>query len=321
MRDSGTQLDLGADMAAGLARMHRSTLVEKALEYRLLADLTAELLGRGWSYEVLRTDVDRDGYDLVLEANGTLRHVQLKALAAGGRRASVTVSTSLAAKQSPCVVWMVYDPATLTPTSFRWFGGFPGSAMPPLGEKVARHTRANAMGLKAERALHRVVPASRFTRVASIRDLADRLFGPVDPLAMLRLHIAVRAERGGPDWLERVRQGCFGVIPESLGWEDSTELALLIDGYGLLGSNRIEDADAYLQSRIARARAVGHWCGGPVELWTTLFIEHRRWHFSSPYGPDAEHIALLDRLVSQLRAALNPLQNSSIQTLLSSSFQ
>lgn len=314
MTGSGKKVDGSSAMAGGLARTHRSTLLEKALEYRFLADLTAELLGRGWGFEVLRTDVDRDGYDLVVEANGTMRHIQLKALVAGGRRGSVTVSTSLASKQSPCVVWMVYDPATLTPISFRWFGGFPGFGMPQLGDQVARHTRANALGFKAERAQHRVVAASRFARVATVCDLADRLFGPADPLDMLRRHIAGRAEGGGPDWLERVRHGHFTAIPEGLGWEGSAELAMLVDGYALLGSGRTDDADAYLQSQIAHAYTGGFWRGGPVELWTTLFIEHRRLRFSSPFEPEADHVVLLDRLVSQLRAALTSVRASDIQS-------
>lgn len=314
MMSSGTQVGGTGAMAEGLARTHRSSLLEKALEYRFLADLTAELLGRGWGFEVLRTDVDRDGYDLVVEANGTMRHIQLKALVAGGRRGSVTVSTSLASKRSPCVVWMVYDPATLKPVSYRWFGGFPESAMPQLGDQVARHTRANALGFKAERAQHRVVAASRFARVAKVSDLTDLLFGPADPRGMLRRHIAGRAEGGGPDWLERVRHGHFTSIPENLGWDGSAELALLVDGYALLGSGRTDDADAYLQSQIAHARPGGFWRGGPVELWTTLFIEHRRWRFASPFEPEPDHVVLLDRLVSQLRAALTSVQPSDVQS-------
>lgn len=314
MTGSGTQVGGADEMAEGLARTHRSTLLEKALEYRFLADLTAELLGRACGFEVLRTDVDRDGYDLVVEANRTMRHIQLKALVAGGRRGSVTVSTSLALKPSPCVVWMVYDPATLTPVSFRWFGGFPGSAMPPLGDQVARHTRANALGFKAQRAQHRVVAANRFARVATVSDLADRLFGSADPLHMLRRHIAGRAEGSGPDWLDRVRHGHSTAIPEGLGWDGSAELALLVDGYALLGSGRTDDADAYLESQIAHARTGGFWRGGPVELWTTLFIEHRRWRFSSPFEPQPDHVVLLDHLVSQLRAALTSVQASDTQS-------
>ena len=48
------------------------------LEYHLSGAVTSELLLRGQSFELLRTDCDRDGYDLVIEANGVIRHIQLK---------------------------------------------------------------------------------------------------------------------------------------------------------------------------------------------------------------------------------------------------
>lgn len=296
---------VGAAASSREDQTYRSTLIEKALEYRFLADLTAELLGRGWNYEVLRADVDRDGYDLVIEANGILRHIQLKALMRGGRRANITVNTALAAKPSPCVIWTIYDPVTLELGPFRWFGSLPGHPMAPLGEKVARHSRANALGIKAERGGHRVVAASRFRAVTSIDQLADRLFGPADPVEALRRHIAARARPDQRDWLARIYEGDFSAIPHDLGWDHSAELALLVDGYDLLGSSRIEDADTWLQARIAQAGMTGYWSGGPIELWTTLFIEHRRWRFASPYVPEGGHLVLLDQLVRQLREALN----------------
>jgi hypothetical protein len=39
--------------------------------------------------EVLKPEVDDSGYDLVLEANGFVRHVQLKASAQGSKTAKV----------------------------------------------------------------------------------------------------------------------------------------------------------------------------------------------------------------------------------------
>lgn len=109
----------------------------------------------------------------------------LKGVIEGGKRAHVTVNTALAGKPSPCVVWMVYRPATLDLVSFRWFGGLPGRAMPCSGERVARHSKANALGIKAERPALRVVVAARFGKVGSIGELADRLFGLADERAML----------------------------------------------------------------------------------------------------------------------------------------
>jgi hypothetical protein len=55
--------------------------------------------------------------------------------------------------------------------------GGPGEKMPALGEKVARHTKPNAMLNKAERPGHRVIAKNQFTRLETIDDLIERLIG------------------------------------------------------------------------------------------------------------------------------------------------
>jgi hypothetical protein len=46
-----------------------------------------------------------------------------------------------------------------------------------LGEKVARHTKPNAMREKADRPAHRVIPKSRFAKLVTIDDVIQRLIG------------------------------------------------------------------------------------------------------------------------------------------------
>lgn len=165
-----------------------STLIEKALEHQLTGAIMARLLLRGQRYELLYGLFDRDGYDLVIEAGGIMRHIQLKAVVAAGKRARFTMSTRLAAKPSGCAIWISWDPVTITRTGFRFFGDAPGRPLPNLGERMARHTR----GKKAERPDHREISGSRFESVADLDALVDRLFGPVlDPVpAQLRATIA-----------------------------------------------------------------------------------------------------------------------------------
>lgn len=98
---------------------YRSSAREKVLEYRFLADLTAELFLRDMGFDVLRSDVDALGHDLVIEANGVIRHIQLKAMYRGGKRTRLTANIRLAARPSGCIVWMIYDPVTLGLVSFR----------------------------------------------------------------------------------------------------------------------------------------------------------------------------------------------------------
>lgn len=157
---------------------HGSKMVEQALEYQLLAELTAGHLRRGVAYEVLRGDFDTSGYDVVMEAKRVTRHIQLKACILGGKASSVPIHTALASsKPSGCVVRMRYDPGTLSITEFGWFGDEAGHPLPPLGDRVVKHSRGNSSGVKAPRPSLRSLPASKFSKLQDAAGLLDKLFG------------------------------------------------------------------------------------------------------------------------------------------------
>ena len=76
---------------------------EKIIEHAFIAALLRVLLLRGKrDIEILRTEVDRDGYDIVLHCNGILRHVQLKSSYQEATTASVDARTALEGKPSGC---------------------------------------------------------------------------------------------------------------------------------------------------------------------------------------------------------------------------
>lgn len=127
--------------------------------------------------EVLKSEVDRGGYDIVLEANGILRHIQLKSTLSGSAVRHVTVSTRLLEKPSGCVIWLEVDQRTLALESYLWFGGQPGARLPDLGSKVSRHSRGDSSGQKLERPMHRDLGKACFERVESADELLVRLFG------------------------------------------------------------------------------------------------------------------------------------------------
>jgi len=127
--------------------------------------------------EVLRPEVDNGGYDLALVFRGLTRHVQLKSSYRGARCADVTASVKLLGRPSACIVWIFFDPDTLSLGPFLWFGGAPGERMPALGETVARHTKPNGMLKKADRPAHRIIAKSRFASLDSIDDVIARLIG------------------------------------------------------------------------------------------------------------------------------------------------
>lgn len=268
---------------------------EKILEHRLVSDLAELMLRRGVELDVMRSDFDAQGHDVVLEAAGVIRHVQLKAMAAGGKRTRVNVNVRLRARPSGCIVWMVSDPLTLRVLTYRWFGDTPGNMLPDIGNRIVRHAKGNAEGVKLERLAHRLVSQSEFESLTSVEQLADRLFGPRRSHAA-SLVLAQLRQRLGSEWPMRVRS-----LIASPRWDGSIELAHLVDGYAVLEQLCEIDPDRWLDARSDSATPMADDLG---DLWTTLFLEHRRWRFASPHEPQDEMLDYLDRLVAALHAAI-----------------
>ena len=160
------------------AHYAESSARENLIEHVFLGELLRGLWRKNVrDLEVLRPEVDSGGYDVALEFKGLTRHVQLKSSFTGARRSDVTASVKLLDRPSACILWIFFDPDTLLLGPFLWFGGAAGERMPPLGEKVARHTKPNAMLKKADRPAHRVIAKNRFTTLGTIDDVIGKLIG------------------------------------------------------------------------------------------------------------------------------------------------
>jgi hypothetical protein len=128
--------------------------------------------------EILKSEVDRGGYDVVLEANGVIRHVQLKSSFRGSKVREVDISTKLLHKPNGCIIWLEFDRETLAIERFYWFGSEAGSnRLPNLGERISRHSKGNSKGAKNPRLGHRVVKKRDFQVLADICDVVRELFG------------------------------------------------------------------------------------------------------------------------------------------------
>lgn len=152
------------------------------LEHLFVGEMLRHLWSTGRHAELLHPKTDDAGYDIAVECQGILRHIQLKSSHSEGKAAHQAIQVALGRKPSGCVIWLFFDESTLQFTEYLWFGGSPGRPLPDLGDRVARHTKANAEGFKAFRPNLRLVPRMRFTPVDDIEQVTNKLFGPAPDL-------------------------------------------------------------------------------------------------------------------------------------------
>ena len=148
------------------------------MEYIFLAALCSH----GWTtdrfVEVARSKTDAFGYDLVLSSGNLTRHVQLKASRVGGSTRSQKINQALTRKSGGCVVWIKVHSDTLQPASFHWLDLPEGiSLKDDLRGKIAKHTKANAQGVKNLRENIWEVPGTSFKPMSSIGAIFEALFG------------------------------------------------------------------------------------------------------------------------------------------------
>jgi hypothetical protein len=156
----------------------RSSYLERVLEFAFLGDLLRRLWSEGVrDVEVLRSDVDAWGYDIVLARGRVMRHVQLKASKRNGSTRTVPINGGLQDKPGGCVVWMLYDAVSLQSGPYLWFGSPPADAPPAIRDlSRARRTTPDAAGSKPLRANTFLLPKARCERLDDLSQVAERLF-------------------------------------------------------------------------------------------------------------------------------------------------
>ena len=124
--------------------------------------------------EILRSEFDGFGYDLVVTWGELVRHVQLKS---GVELKKVGISILLAEKPSGCVIFIkLSDSLELGP--FHWFGDRAGAPLPQIDHfPSTKRTTPNSEGSKPSRRRHYDVPANRFQRVETLQKLVELLLG------------------------------------------------------------------------------------------------------------------------------------------------
>ena len=174
---------------------YREMLLEHLFAGAVMSHLWRNEVGR---LELMRPQVDDGGYDLVLEANRVVRHIQLKSSHLGAKTARVGINAALQSKPSGCVIWLRFDPVTLALGPFLWFGGEPGKPLPDLESfKIAKRSTGNAMGVKPKRPNTYVVPKARFQLLGSIPEVVTHLFGPKNDQIVRSSNLRQHVRRSG----------------------------------------------------------------------------------------------------------------------------
>ena len=161
------------------AHVHYSTLRERIVEHIFIGDALRTLWRRGVvNVEVLRSEFDAHGYDVVMTRGPIVRHIQFKTGTAK-KPGDVSVALALADKPSGCVIWTRVA-ADLALGPFYWFGGEPSDPLPPIADypNPLRPTR-NKEGQRPARQNHRNVPPSEFRLLPTLDDVLEALFGSI----------------------------------------------------------------------------------------------------------------------------------------------
>ncbi len=120
-----------------------STLRERIVEHVFVGEALRRLWQMGVTdVEVLRSEFDAGGYDLVMSYHRVTRHIQFKTKTLGGK---------------------------------------PGEPLPDISRNmIAKHAKGNAQGEKAERPNHRTIRISKFEKLVSLDMVLERPFGALE---------------------------------------------------------------------------------------------------------------------------------------------
>src|SRR4051794_4856968 len=104
------------------AHTHNSILRERIVEHVFVGEMLRRLWQLGSTdVEVLRSEFDPGGSDLVVASKKIVRHIQFKSSLATSSTTEQSISLKLSEKTSGCVIWVIVH-ADLSFSHFLWFG-------------------------------------------------------------------------------------------------------------------------------------------------------------------------------------------------------
>ncbi len=153
----------------------KSVFFENVHTHRILADLLVECVRRTPPVflDVLRSEVDDNGIDVVITDGKVTRYIQLKARAKGRLPVKpYQISERLLNIPGGRIVWIRYEKAKLNPVDYFYLGGTPPRAISGLRDFPKAKNRKGKI-----RVGYRCIKMSMATRKRiGLGELADLLF-------------------------------------------------------------------------------------------------------------------------------------------------
>jgi len=165
-------------MATQITSIH-SSYYEKLTEHMFLSDILQIAWFNGQhQIEISRSEIDNSGFDLILECNRVIRHIQLKS-SAKKRSGCLAVNMKLEEKPAGCIILIIRNETSDNKfdLKYQFFGSKKDSKLPSLENyQFAKHSRGNKDGVKNIRPHIKNVPVKDFVPIGN-RELLHVLFG------------------------------------------------------------------------------------------------------------------------------------------------
>lgn len=138
-----------------------SSLREKIVEHVFVGEALRALWRRGvFDVEVLRTEFDAHGYDLVMGRGKVVRHIQFKT-GVRDRPRRISIASALDMR------------------CFYWLGAGPEEPLPALGDRPPKRIGRTVEGIRPLREKHRMINGSAFRKIDTMGGILETLFGPL----------------------------------------------------------------------------------------------------------------------------------------------
>lgn len=158
-----------------------SLYFEKMVEHRFISDIMAYCWYKNnVTLEIIRAEIDCNGYDLIINYKNINRYIQLKTSEENSKTKEQKLNLSIIEKENPCIIWIIrnYDNIKMDFNyKYLFWGSNIGKPLPKIENySIAKHPKGNSKGVKNLRHNIRNIPKRDFEVFSNIELLFNKLF-------------------------------------------------------------------------------------------------------------------------------------------------